>query len=94
MIELGKRDIRAVASNRFTHTHKWHLIGWIVGIVLIAVITVKLTPLETSWVVKLIAFIPLLAVYVLGAIWWVKAQDKAIKALVSDCEKDPQLNYK
>ena len=94
MIELNKKDIEVVAINRHTHSRKWHLIGWLVALLVALIVTVKLTPTEMPLVMALISFIPVLVIYAIGAVWYVKSQNKAVRDFLKECGNAPNIKVK
>lgn len=94
MIELTKQDIKAIANSRFTRHYQWRLLGSLAVWATIGIVIALALPDEPSLALMIGSFSPFFAIYIAGAIWWVKSQDKAIKTLVKQCQDDPTFVYK
>ena len=88
VIELDKKDVEALAQSRFTRQYWKRLIAWAIVIVVVVIISMRLLPDEPLIWQTVVSMIPMIAVYIWGAIWWVKASGKATKELIEQWQKD------
>lgn len=86
MIDLDRKDIKAVASGRFTRRWRWHLLGYLIFcMILLGGLGFLVSSYECGNLVSNIVFLPL--VLILGGFgFWSWKLDKAEKRLVKEWE--------
>ena len=94
MIELKKADIENVAEARFSWRHRYKFAGFLLGVLAVMVAIALITPDSAPLWQKIARFAPLFAVMIYGAYRFLRAQQKAVKEFVKQCEADPELYYR
>jgi len=93
IMELNKKDIETVARSRFNKQHRWKIVGGTIGWAIIAVAVWVLCSGTSSISVAITSAVLLLAIAVVGVVLLDRAEDKAIKAFVKECEENPVMSY-
>lgn len=93
MIELKKADIENIAFNRFSWSTRYKFAGFLLGVILVMVAVALVTPDTAPVWQKVARFAPIFAVAIYVAIRYMRAQQKAVKEFVEQCERDPELYY-
>ena len=92
MAELNKKDIEVIARGRFGRRHIRHFIGSFAGWIAVTMGVTFATqgaPLAT----RVLAFVFLFAIAGVGAVIWLRAENKEVNAFVIECESNPLLPY-
>lgn len=93
MIELKKADIENVAMARFSWRTRYKFAGVMLGGIAVMVAIALVTPDTVPLWQKVARFTPLFAGLIYVALRYIRAQQKAVKEFVDQCERDPELYY-
>lgn len=94
MIELNKRDLEVIARQRF-QSRLWRraLVFIVILVAAVVMMAIFVPDAAADWL-KVVTIGSLCIYYIAGAVWWVRAENKAVKAFTAQCEADPELRYK
>jgi hypothetical protein len=94
-MELSKDDIKYIAYHRFNKSHNKHFYGLIFGslalMIVLELIFIKYMP--GTPLIGLAVVIVIIAFMYVGLSFYVKAQERAAKSFIEECEANPILAY-
>lgn len=93
MIELKREDLRQIAINRYHGAHWRRIVVYLAILVVGAVVLGLFVPDSAPIITKAIGIGAMVAYYLAGAIYYVRAQERYIKDFITQCEADPELRY-
>lgn len=95
MVEFDKKDIEAVASNRFMRSHWKLFVGYLVGLVVLMLVIGLMLPTDVAlWAKMTVLLTPTLAMYIAGMVWWQRSVKRVTRELIDGCKRTSDLTFR